>query len=345
MPWRISAPHGQLYLVNTPNGAVTHAFQDYRTQYIFNSLGYRGPELVDHARNVAFLGDSFTFGLFTDVDDTEVGILRKRVNETYDKKDKVQVVNAAIAASGIAEWIAYIEDYGWRLKPKIIVANLNYVSISRGYRHPLYRLNCANRTLQRADPVDARGPWPSYTKFGEQLESPVKLFLYNHSQLVMVVRKALQNAKARIAPPPPSPVSTAPKPPETNMVFQEEHVNKAEVECFTEAAFKKLNDAANALGAKLVVADIGYRWQTHIPKEKSIDLIALDAVPGVLKKLSISYIDMTDTMYHAKVNGVIVEIPGDGHPTKEAYSLLADTFWPFLKVQIDQMLSDKSSPH
>lgn len=349
-PWRISAPNGEPYLINTPHGSVIHKFNNYEARYEMNALGLRGPELIDEMNNIVFIGDSFTFGLFIDEKDTQVARIREFANKEFDSKDKIQIINAGIGASGIVDWIAYLEDYGRLLRPKLIIINLNYPSISRGYGHPLYQLDCTANRLTRTHYPESTTITTDYTRFGDPTTSRSKRFLYNNSQLVMVIRKAYQNIKPRlealetwvrkisntdeavllsaeIQQQKPSVVFP-------NLPYESKSINTKEVVCFTEAAFKKLDTVAKSLGSKLMVVDIGYRWQTKIPEEESIDLVALKTVPEILRKHNITYFDLTDKMFEAKSQGVIVEIPGDGHPTSEAYELLAKNFWPVLKTEI-----------
>jgi hypothetical protein len=357
-PWRMPAPHGQNYLVNNPLSNVRHAYKDYATTYSINSLGYRGPERGDESIEVAFLGDSFTFGLFVDEQDTSVGLIRFLASSTYGP-GKVAVANAAIAGSGLAEWIAYMEDYGQRLKANIVVLNLNYVSLSRGYKHPLFTLDCVKEELIRNEKpeIDHRKPWPIFKRYDDRDVTTwlaFKRWVNDHSQLFMTVRKGYQELLRATAEraemrksgrsdsistvgqsPPPK---TKPEPVWFNAPYDSENIDGQELKCFVRATMKSLQIASKRAGAKLVVIDIGYRWQTKLERERSIDLRALEFVPQVLADLGVPYADLTDTMLQARRAGAVVMIPGDGHPNKEGYRLIAQGSWPVIKSEIDVLM-------
>ncbi|MBM3273229.1 SGNH/GDSL hydrolase family protein [Candidatus Kaiserbacteria bacterium] len=359
--WRMPAPHGQPYLVNIPQSKTFHRFQDFSTTYLINSLGNRGPEPGNEPVQVVFLGDSFTFGLFIDEQDTSVGQVRRISAESYGN-GQVGVVNAAIAGSGIAEWIAYLQDYGRRLKPGIVVANLNYVSLSRSYKHPLFMLDCDREILLRSNPpiIDNGVPWPPFRKYDDQKIS-LKRWLNDHSQLFMTVRKGYSEVKKSIdgKKSSDSKVNSANTEKSTedkmgsnseedagkawpNPPFESNAINQPELKCFVKASFKALRDSAKMAGGKLIVIDIGYRWQTKLARELSIDLVALDFVPKTLEELGIPYVNLTDQLYQMHQTGMQITIPGDGHPTKDGYLAIARGSWPAIKHQIDLLRTDKN---
>jgi hypothetical protein len=324
------APHGQPYLVNIPLSETKHSFRNFSTSYFINSLGNRGQEADNEPIQVVFLGDSFTFGLFIDEKNTSAGLIRTKAAEVYGT-GKIGIQNAAIAASGIADWIAFLEDYGRRLKPSIVVANLNYVSISRGYKHPLFKLDCDSESLTRTNKpmIDSKVPWPVPKR---SLGLRARRWLNDHSQLFMTVRKAGHELLELVRSASVSSDDSSRLP---NMPFEAMAIDKKELGCFVRASFKALKAAAEQAGGKLVVIDIGYRWQTRLQPEHSIDLTALDFVPQTLGELKVPYQDLTNQIFLARNKGQELEIPGDGHPNKNGYRLIAKGSWPFIRKQID----------
>jgi len=344
--WRMAAPHGQLYYVNSPLFKNSHRFRDFSTTYSINSLGNRGPEPGNEPIQVAFLGDSFTFGLFVDESDTSVGQLRRMATEAYGNGE-VGIVNAAIAGTGIAEWIAYLQDYGKRLKPDVVVANLNYVSLSRGYKHPLFRLDCDRETLIRNSPptISSESPWPAYKKYDDRdvsLALFVKRWLNDHSQLFMAVRKGYSELGKYVEDKKNGEEKTAYVDPWPNMPYTSNAIDRVDLRCFVKASFKALRDTAEMAGGKLVVIDIGYRWQTTLDRKHSIDLIALDFLPDVLQELGIPYSNLTAQLYQLHQRGVQTSIPGDGHPTREGYLAIAEGSWPTIRHQVDMQRGKKT---
>lgn len=344
--WRMPAPHGQPYLVNYPRIQVLHRHQNFSTTYSINSFGNRGPEPGNEPEQLIFLGDSFTFGLFIDEQDTSVGQIRRLVSDNYGNH-QVGVVNAAIAGSGIAEWVAQLQDYGRRLNPSIVVANLNYVSLSRGYKHPLFSLDCDREILIRNDAplIDPKDPWPTYRDYDDTDHSVLlvsKIWLNGHSQLYMAVRKGYAEIKKLIDNNTRSVPKIGAGGQLPNMPFSSESVNESEIKCFVKASFKALRDATQMAGGTLLVIDIGYRWQTTLAPNLSIDLIALDFVPEVLHELRIPYVNLTDQLYQLNQKGVQLSIPGDGHPTKNGHLAITKGSWPIVQRQIDFIRASKT---
>jgi len=344
--WRMPAPHGQAYWVNIPNSKVAHQFQEFSTTYSINSLGNRGGEPGTEAIQIIFLGDSFTFGLFIDEKDTSVANIGAFATEAYGD-GIVGVVNAAIAGSGIAEWVAYLQDYGERMNPNLVVVNLNYVSISRGFKHPLFAQNCGDETIVRVNPPKdgLLAPVPSYRLYEDHSVSrfsKVGRWIWEHSQLIMAIRKAISKIMVSISTNVRSGAEIHQLGEWPNMPYESTAIDKPELRCFVKSSLKALRDSVTALGAKLVVVDIGYSWQSQVPPELSIDHIALSYIPEILKGLDIPYVNLTDQLYNLRQSGVSLAIPGDGHPTKEGYRAIAIGSWPTIKHQIDLLRRNRS---
>jgi hypothetical protein len=147
---RTKAPAGQQYEVNIANGLFAQPVRWRKVTYRTNEFGFRGPSLDRQRPLVLMLGDSFLFGLYLDEGETLPAFLQKEV-QSHTENSKMQVVNGAIPASGLAEWVAFLEDYGQEIAPSVVILGLNYSSVSRAYRHKLFQLD-ANGELLRFDP-------------------------------------------------------------------------------------------------------------------------------------------------------------------------------------------------
>lgn len=84
-----------------------------------NSLGYRGPELREHAdQRILFLGDSVTFGDYLAEADTFVRIVQQRAQE---QGLGWETINAAIGGVSLETELAILKESGLGTKPDIVV--------------------------------------------------------------------------------------------------------------------------------------------------------------------------------------------------------------------------------
>jgi lysophospholipase L1-like esterase len=112
-----------------------HVHYDFDAQYTTNAQGLRGTEWLDPAignRRIAFLGDSFTFGLGVNDDETFVARLQSGDGEaTY--------LNAGIAGYSTDQQLLYLRDHlaSWDLDGLVLVVYLANDLLDNELRFPL----------------------------------------------------------------------------------------------------------------------------------------------------------------------------------------------------------------
>ena len=123
--FRIPAPQEQAFPVNLPSGAVKHSFNNYSGTYFTNTMGLRSDEEINQKKlNVILLGDSFTFGLFLKQDQTLTHFI------TGFMPNSVQVMNGAVAGTGVAEWLAFTDDYAHELCPDLLIWMIKKLAVT-----------------------------------------------------------------------------------------------------------------------------------------------------------------------------------------------------------------------
>lgn len=93
-----------------------------------NSIGLRGPEVAPKAAGsfrILSLGDSFTFGWGVKEQDAYVRLVEKLLRERGSKQ--VSVLNAGTPGYGTANEVAYLETYGFALRPDLVT-----ISVTKG---------------------------------------------------------------------------------------------------------------------------------------------------------------------------------------------------------------------
>ena len=99
-----------------------------------NSLGYRNPEIGKKTKTrVLFLGDSITFGLGLNEEETFVRIIEKLSENT---PTPLETINAGVTGMGLQNELALLMETGIKIKPDIVVLDfyLNDFQPSPGVR-------------------------------------------------------------------------------------------------------------------------------------------------------------------------------------------------------------------
>jgi hypothetical protein len=314
------------YYVNVPNSVSSQTLGDRTVHYRINNLGMRGGPYDPMVPSVLVLGDSFTFGLFREEDES----LPVRLQSLADQEigpHKLQILNGAVGGWGLAEQLAFLQDYGARTHPLVVVSMLNYTSISRAYNSDLFIFDYPTTTrLVRRHTPNLSNPWIGPDRFGQSNSSMAWRWLYDHSELAVLIRRVhdqtidwLHRSRGDN---------------NEGLPFAAPDVNKAEVAALTRAVISQLSETSRALGAGFMLVDNGFAWQAD-PKiqSTSIDAPGLAAVPAIVGDLGIVYVDPTSVISAARYT-TPMDIPGDAHPTVAANALLAAQIWPVLRQQL-----------
>jgi len=106
-----------------PNYNRKNRCQEYSTLIQTNSIGLRDREYPEHDLahfRILVLGDSFTFGIGVNLEDTYLKVLEKRLNEEYPGK-KFEVINCGVPGVGTDYEYHFLKDIGIRFKPDLVL--------------------------------------------------------------------------------------------------------------------------------------------------------------------------------------------------------------------------------
>lgn len=136
--WLEMHPDG--FMMNQSGGTAFQEFKDQKTDYRFGSTRTRGAEPESPNPKVLTIGDSFTFGLLLNEEDTYVSLLD-------DEFENISFVNGGIGGSGLADWPGWLEQYGEAISPEYLILFLNYDDIERALSKNLYVLSPKDSSL------------------------------------------------------------------------------------------------------------------------------------------------------------------------------------------------------
>jgi hypothetical protein len=133
--------HDSGFIMNQSGGSTFHEFDDIKINYQFTSNRTRGnfTENFDTSVvNILAIGDSFTFGLLLEEEDTYLSHLQNWADSSLSANFKFH--NAAVGGAGIADWPLWLESYGDSIKPDKVLYFINNQDVIRGLSKNLFIL-------------------------------------------------------------------------------------------------------------------------------------------------------------------------------------------------------------
>ncbi|MBI3032860.1 hypothetical protein HYY69_05260 [Candidatus Woesearchaeota archaeon] len=122
-----------------PNSSGVFTTPEWNVSYKINSLGLRDYEYElyefdnqeKQRTRILMLGDSFIEGYGVELEQSVSKVLEKKLNKNQLSKDKkYEVINAGVSSySPILEYL-YLKEKGLKLKPDIIILNLDLLDVS-----------------------------------------------------------------------------------------------------------------------------------------------------------------------------------------------------------------------
>lgn len=158
-----------------------HETDEFSVTYRTDAEGWRigePPAADDAGRRIVLLGDSFTFGVGAEYEDTYGARIQRELEDT-------RVWNLAVPGYGVDQLVLQLEENGLDLEPDLVIVGLCDADLARslsGYYHgnhlnkPSFRLE--DGELVRRTSAD-RHPWPLR-------------WLDRHSRVWMLFRQVLR---------------------------------------------------------------------------------------------------------------------------------------------------------
>lgn len=131
--------HERGFLTNMPNMNALDSHRNNRVRYQLSSLRTRGAVPDPGNFNIWMFGDSFTFGLLLNEEDTFIERMNHKA-EADSCLDKVRFINAGVGATGLSNWPAWLEVFGDGLPMDALFYVHNYDDMVRSFWSNLYVL-------------------------------------------------------------------------------------------------------------------------------------------------------------------------------------------------------------
>jgi lysophospholipase L1-like esterase len=129
--------HERGFMMNRADTDGLHTYNDIRVCYHLSPQRTRGSAVDEKDINIWVFGDSFTFGLLLEEEDSFVYQLNERVKEVAPDSG-VRFINAGIGGTGLADWLAFLETYGDEQPIDGLLFVQNYDDFARAVSKNLY---------------------------------------------------------------------------------------------------------------------------------------------------------------------------------------------------------------
>ncbi|MEP5945449.1 MAG: hypothetical protein ABJ356_12870, partial [Balneola sp.] len=135
--WLEMHPDG--FMMNQTGGKAFQEFGEIKIDYRFTENRLRGRLAnSDSTKNVLAIGDSFTFGLLLQEENSYINLLNEHLKNAGS--DSVEILNGGVGGAGLADWPAWLEYNGANIDPDVILYFLNIHDLERALSKNIYVL-------------------------------------------------------------------------------------------------------------------------------------------------------------------------------------------------------------
>lgn len=294
---------------------INEGFFNY--QYTVNSQGLRTtadvvPPKTDQRQRILFVGNSFTFGVGVDDSATYPARVDKRLREWCDAK--VETVNAGVGGFDTSHVLSFLQYYGWRLEPDIVVLGFLTSDPEGNSLNGLHRL--VDGRLEEI-PTSQR---PGWGLVRAHKHVPGYNWLTQHSTLFNWVRHKIGSLAAQRA------ASREAARVKTQSANDENNAAEGALERWrlTAAIVERIRAQADAHGARLVVAIIPHSGTLREYYAQGRE-VAVDKMLDICTQQQLVCVNVSQTIRHAHpaANPFSFYL-AEGHFNEIGYDLVAD---------------------
>jgi hypothetical protein len=306
--WLVIGPLGAY--INKASDTSVHALLDRVVAYEFNSKHQRSRAEPDpKAIKVLVLGDSFTFGIGLNIEDTYV----HKLQHEFDAKlgdGRVQMLNAGVGGSGTADQLTYLEFFGEALDLSAVVVFVSFDDFARALQRGIYEVSAQSQELVVVDRYSERSRLKDILEGSRTYE-----FLLEHLHLVQLVRNAAVFGG----------LGAINRPSEVTTDARREREKQ-----IARLLFRRMAAWCGARQIQLTVLTTGW------------PMVDYPWLGNVLSEESIYFADLGDRV----ANTVAQDPPhytivGDGHPNERGASLIKDAAWPTLEMRFSSLPQER----
>lgn len=304
--------HERGFMMNRADTDGLHTHNDIRVRYHLSPQRTRGSAVDQKDINIWVFGDSFTFGLLLEEEDSFVYQLNERVKKVAPDSG-VRFINAGIGGTGLADWLAFLETYGDELPIDGLLFVHNYDDFARTIAKNLYVLDDSGN-LQESRRWRERGIKQTLD------ESWLWKQLQEHSRLFSYLQSLFWN----------------------KLFFDDLFLGETDI-LHPFNRFESTADYHNyalALIPKLYARLSRFSTQQQLPvwvsttgfigqeEADGINDVVFAGLPEMLDKAGFEYDDITPQLQQ-KTGGDYdsIRIPGDTHPNAAGAARIAELLW------------------
>ena len=297
-----------------------HQFGERVVQYSFYEPGLRDTPISQSGIKILVLGDSYTFGWLLAQEDTYVGQLQRKADELFGRGTFV-FLNASAGGWGTGDVLAYLEEFGSRVEPDIVLVFINSSDIDRTFTGRIY-------TQVPESPSDLQRNVLPHSRLKRVMNAiPAYQWFLEHSHLFQRVRNAVAMPNVRQRPRAEALVEG----PRSGLPSIPRQVSID----FGRALFTRLSRWCDKNGAALWVTTTGWFDASDGSKDKPT-LAFIHGAGEFFGKLGVPFLDLAPYVYakkQADPEGYIIQ--DEGHPNERAAKLIADrAFERFIEKQL-----------
>lgn len=329
--WSETADSG--LLIHRANWVAHHIFEDVQVTYRFNEFHLRGGPIPAGER-VLVLGDSFTFGWLLDEPDTYVQRLADQAEHLFGPA-RLAYLNGAKGGWGTGDYLAFLEEFGDRLAPRVVVVFLNFADIHRSLSAGHYRLiDAANLIVER----NRKGvsSWRRWTDHSQLID-----WMLAHSHLFQLARRGCTGCHRTRAPGRLTASLRGGGRIDQARLDHPDDDTIVEGTRLGQALFRRLHAWCRARQIPLLVLTTGFQGKYHVPPEWAgpLDVAFLKEAAAFFAREGIPFRDLTPDLVRA-VNGRWDHylIAGEGHPNAAGAKLVADLATPWLGSHFHRLM-------
>jgi hypothetical protein len=259
------------------------------------------------------LGDSFTFGIGVEDDQTYLAFLEKMLNQG----SSVQVLNSGTGGWGTAEELVYLQDEGLRFEPDLILVGF-YVANDpqNNAKTKLFRIG-EDGTLERTPPQDLPNLCPSH--LGRLSGNPVYRYLADHLATVAWLRSTFDSLRQGDQPEPqteqnPQPIPQITENPQTQL---------------TRLIMQEIEKTGEAQGIPVVFVMIPALWQLDHPTNSQV----VEQWLAVCQQDNLQCVDTRRPLLESGLAEDALYFTTDGHWKPTAHQIAAQAVLDYLAVK------------
>ena len=315
--------HPQGFMMNQEGGEATQEHNKTLINYSFTETRLRSSESNSdyESKKVLALGDSFTFGLMLQEENTFIRLLNESLRNS--NADSIQILNGGVGGAGLADWPAWLQYNGSKIDPDIILYFMNIHDLERALSKNIYvvkddSLIKSQRWKPRAimQSLGKQG-WYRWLQGKSELFNLVVKVLWKNVYFKDLTKEFDQNKTSVLIP-------------ENNQLFIESEYSLE----LGIKLFEKINSWCVKNGCELIITTTGFF--PHVKESFHTNRLyqSLLDTSSVLSA-DIKFIDPSscvDSTINSNYESII--IPGDTHPNKKGSSVIADCTWKLLQNEL-----------